>query len=116
MGPGRHAVGPARANGEPRFKTRAEFLELIEAIVKQDVVDMTLTSVSNLEKLVKRNVFAGTGVKPVIRANDTTDVWRHRGAMYHLEPSRPFRTASLRHRRAHRSRALFDHFHQRHRR
>ncbi len=56
-----------------------------------------LTSVSNLEKLVKRNVFAGAGVKPVIRANDTSDVWRHRGATFHHEPSRPFRSASLKH-------------------
>ena len=95
MGPGLHAVGSAY--GEPRFKTRAEFLDSIEAIVKQDVVDIMLTSVSNLESLVKRNVFAGTGVKPVIRANDTTDVWRHRGASFHNQPSRPFRTASLRH-------------------
>ena len=93
MGPGLHAVGPA--SGEARFKTRAEFLDSIEAIVKQDVVDIMLTSVSNLESLVKRNVFAGTGVKPVIRANDTTDVWRHRGGGYHHAPSRPFRTASL---------------------
>ena len=54
-----------------------------------------LTSVSNLEKLVKRNAFAGSGVKPAIRANDTTDIWRHRGASHHLAPSRPFRTASL---------------------
>jgi hypothetical protein len=56
-----------------------------------------LTSVSNLEKLVKRKVFAETGVKPVIRANDTTDIWRHRGASFHHQPSRPFRTASLSH-------------------
>ena len=68
MGPGLHAVGPATKNGEQRFKTRAEFLDSIEEIVKQDVVDIMLTSVSNLEKLVKRNVFAGSGVKPVIRA------------------------------------------------
>ncbi len=95
MGPGLHAVGPA--SGEARFKTRAQFLDSIEAIVKQDVVDIMLTSVSNLESLVKRNVFAGTGVKPVIRANDTTDVWRHRGASFHNHPSRPFRTASLHH-------------------
>ena len=66
MGPGLHAVGPA-AGGQgatPRFRTRAEFLDSIEAVVKQDVVDIMLTSVSNLEKLVKRKVFAGTGVKP----------------------------------------------------
>ena len=97
MGPGLHAVGPARANDEARFKTRAEFLDSIEAIVKQDVVDIMLTSVSNLEKLVKRNVFAGAGVKPAIRANDTTDIWRHRGGAHHLKPSRPFRSASLKH-------------------
>ncbi len=97
MGPGLHAVGPARANGEARFKTRAEFLDSIEAIVKQDIVDIMLTSVSNLEKLVKRNVVAGAGVKPVVRANDTSDVWRHRGATFHHEPSRPFRSASLKH-------------------
>src|ERR1700727_2321372 len=99
MGPGLHAVGPAPMAGgaAPRFRTRAEFLDSIEAVVKQDVVDIMLTSVSNLEQLVKRNVFAGTGVKPVIRANDTTDVWRHRGASFHNQPSRPFRTPSLSH-------------------
>lgn len=48
MGPGLHAVGPARANGEARFKTRAEFLNSIEAIVKQDIVDIMLTSVSKI--------------------------------------------------------------------
>src|ERR1700722_1080829 len=78
MGPGLHAHGPAPTvdGAPPRFRTRAEFLDSIEAVVKQDVVDIMLTSVSNLESLGKRNVFAGTGVKPVIRANDTTDVWR----------------------------------------
>ncbi len=48
MGPGLYAVGAAY--GEPRFKTRAEFLDSIEAIVKQDVVDIMLTSVSNSGK------------------------------------------------------------------
>jgi len=97
MGPGLHAVGPARAThgATSRLSTRAEFLDSIEAIVRQDVVDIMLTSASNLEKLVKRNAFAGTGVKPAFRANDTTDIWRHRGGTYHLKPSRPFRTASL---------------------
>jgi hypothetical protein len=101
MGPGLHAVGPARtaAGAAARFATRAEFLDSIAAIVKQDVVDIMLTSVSNLEKLVERQTFAGTGVKPVIRANDTTDVWRHRGGTFHHAPSRPFRSASLRHAR-----------------
>ena len=69
----------------------------IEAIIRQDIVDIMLTSVSNLERLVRRNAFAGSNVKPVIRANDTTDIWRHRGAAHALSPSRPFRTASLAH-------------------
>ena len=97
MGPGLYAVGPAReADGTTRrLRTRAEFLDSIAAIVSQDIVDVMLTSASNLEQLAKRKAFAGTGVKPAIRANDTTDVWRHRGATYHDKPSRPFRTASL---------------------
>src|SRR5208282_6394377 len=81
MGPGLHAVGPARPKdgSASRFNTREEFLDSIEAILRQDIVDIMLTSVSNLEKLAKRNAFAGTGVKPAIRANDTTDITRRRG-------------------------------------
>jgi hypothetical protein len=97
MGPGLHAVGPARQpdGSTPRLRTREEFLKSIEAVISQDVADIMLTSVSNLEMLVARKAFAASKVKPAIRANDTTDVWRHRGATYHHEPSRPFRTASL---------------------
>jgi len=99
MGPGLHAVGPARQQdgSARRLRTREEFLESIEAIIRQNLVDIMLTSVSSLEKLAKRNAFAGSNVKPAIRANDTTDIWRHRGAAYHNAPSRPFRTASLAH-------------------
>ncbi len=98
MGPGLHAVGPKReADGtSQRLRTRAEFLDSIAAVVRQDIVDIMLTSVSNLERLRERNAFEGSGVKAAIRANDTTDIWVHRGANYHAEPSRPFRTASLR--------------------
>ena len=99
MGPGLHAVGHVRQKdgSAPRLRTLEEFLELIEAIVRQNVVDIMLTSVSNLERLAKRNAFAGSNVKPAIRANDTTDIWRHRGARHHLKASRPFRSASLAH-------------------
>ena len=99
MGPGLHAVGSARQpdGAAARLRTREEFLESIEAIVRQNIVDIMLTSVSNLERLAKRNAFAGSNVKPAIRANDTTDIWRNRGATYHKAPSRPFRTASLAH-------------------
>ena len=99
MGPGLHAVGPVRmADGTtPRLRTRTEFLSQCTDIVRQDIVDIMLASTSNIEALVEGDVFMGTGVKPAIRANDATDVWRHRGAKHHETPSRGFRTASLKH-------------------
>jgi len=97
MGPGLHSVGPARERDgtSKRLRTRAEFIDSIVAVVKQDIVDVMLTSASNLERLVQRDAFAGTGVKPAIRANDTTDIWVHRGSNHPKSPSRPFRTSSL---------------------
>ena len=99
MGPSLAGCGPKREKdgSSTRFVTRAEFLENIAAIVKQDIVDIMLTSVSNLEALVEKGVFAGSTVKPAIRANDTTDIWVGRGGTYSKKPSRPFRTASLAH-------------------
>jgi hypothetical protein len=97
MGPSLAAAGPKlNPDGSwTRYRTREEFLGEVEAIVKQDIVDVMLTSVSNLEKLVKRGVFTDSRVKPVIRANDATDIWVVRGGGYAKTPSRPFRTASL---------------------
>jgi hypothetical protein len=79
-----------------RPRTRAEFLDQIEEIIRQDVVDVMLVSASNLELLQERGAFVGSQVKPAIRANDTTDCWggvRH--GTYPKFPSRPFRTANL---------------------
>jgi DhnA family fructose-bisphosphate aldolase class Ia len=97
MGPGMHAVGPLRlADGTtPRLKTRAEFLDSVEEVIKQDVVDIMLTSLSNLQQLNHRGAVEGSKITFAIRANDTTDIWRHRGATYHNQASRPFRTASI---------------------
>src|SRR3569833_1879625 len=97
LGPGLHAVGPVRkADGTtPRLRTRAEFLAQCAEIVSQDIVDILLASASNFESLVESGAFKGTGVKPAIRANDATDIWRHRGAKHHEAPSCGFRTASL---------------------
>lgn len=52
MGGGVHSPGPHRdAKGQPTgtFKTRADYLDQIRAIVRQDIVDLMLLSVSNLE-------------------------------------------------------------------
>jgi hypothetical protein len=97
MGPSMSWTGPKR---EPdgtwtRHRSRDEFLDQIRAIVRQDIVDIMLMSASNTERLCAEGLFADSAVKPAIRANDTTDIWRMRGAKYHEEPSRPFRSASL---------------------
>ncbi len=91
-------TGPVRdADGKfVRFRTRAEFLEVIAEIVRQDVLDIMLVSASNLELLTEAGVFKGSAVKPAFRANDTTDIWGARPNGYgKLGPSRPFRTPVL---------------------
>ncbi|MDQ0321727.1 hypothetical protein QO002_003865 [Pararhizobium capsulatum DSM 1112] len=97
MGPSMTSCGPKRQKDGSwsRHYTRPEFLENIRAVVEQDIVDIMLTSASNMEALTDMGVFRGSAVKPAIRANDTTDVWVCRGATYAKQPSRAFRSASL---------------------
>jgi len=97
MGPSMTWTGPLRAKDGSwtRNRTRAEWLDQIQAVVEQDIVDIMLTSASNLEQLHERGVFTNSAVKPAIRANDATDIWVMRGATYVKQPSRAFRTASL---------------------
>lgn len=97
MGPSLWSSGPNRAPDGTwtRYRTRAEFLDQIRAIVRQDHVDVMLASASNLEILVKEGLFRDSAVVPAIRANDTTDIWQVRGGRYAQRPSHPFRTASL---------------------
>jgi len=97
MGPSIWSCGPHRAadGSWSRYRTRAEFLDQIKAIVAQDIVDIMLVSASNLELLTEDGTFANSHVKPAIRANDTSDIWVVRGGTYNRQPSRPFRSASL---------------------
>jgi hypothetical protein len=97
MGFGVAGAGPHReADGRStRYRTREEFLDQIRGVVRQEVVDLMLLSASNLERLVEEGLFADSLVKPAVRVNDTTDIWRLRGSRYHQSPSRPFRSASL---------------------
>lgn len=94
MGGGVPAMGPKAGGG---FRSRAEFLALVKALVEQDVVDLMLTSVSNLELLVRGGVFEGSRVGTAVRANDTTDIWGVRHGTYAATPSLPFRTATVPH-------------------
>ena len=98
-------MGSGVTTGGPRYdaegqvigwKTRRDYLDQITAVVRQDIVDIMLTSVSNMEMLHEEGVYKDSAVKPAIRANDATDCWGGiRGATYPSYPSRPFRTAVL---------------------
>ena len=80
----------------------------VTAVVEQDIVDIMLLSASNLEVLVRAGVFDGSLVKPAIRANDSTDVWGCRGAVYPQERSRAYRTASISVNRRHTDLGLYS--------
>ena len=100
MGSGITTGGPLYdADGQRiGWKSRRDYLDQIKAVLAQDVVDIMLTSASNLEILQQEGAYAGSRVKPAIRANDATDCWGGvRGGGYAAELSRPFRTASLAH-------------------
>lgn len=101
MGFGLAHSGPEYdSNGQPtgRLKSRAEFLQQVRAIVKQDLVDLMLLSVSNLQKLAdEEHIFDHSAMGTAIRANDTSDVWVLRHASYRESVSRPFSSADLKH-------------------
>lgn len=83
---------------EARFRTLAEFRELIRQNVKQGLLDIMLMSASTSELLtIKENLFENSHVTPAARANDATDVWAVMGGTYVKEPSRPFRSATIDH-------------------
>ncbi|HEX3984516.1 MAG TPA: hypothetical protein VHX12_12545, partial [Acidisoma sp.] len=78
------------------WKTRRDYLDQITAVVRQDIVDIMLTSVSNFERLQHEGLYDTSAVKPAIRANDATDCWGGtRGSGYAKEKSRPYRTANI---------------------
>jgi hypothetical protein len=93
--PGR---SPESYPGEARFRSLAEFRDLIAQIIEQRLVDIMLMSASTSEVMtIHRRLFDNSPVTPAARANDTTDIHIIRGAKYPTEPSRPFRTATLDH-------------------
>src|SRR5262245_37685270 len=93
--PGR---SPESYPGEVRYRTLAEFRDIIEQIVGQKLVDIMLMSASTSEVLaIHKRIFDQSPVTPAARANDTTDIHIIRGAKYPTSPSRPFRTATLDH-------------------
>jgi hypothetical protein len=93
--PGR---SPEAHGGELRYRTLAEFRDVIVQIVEQKLVDVMLMSASTSEVLtIHRRLFDNSPVTPAARANDTTDIHIIRGSKYPQSPSLPFRTATLDH-------------------
>ena len=93
------APGIVRRNhSEPRNRTLAEFQTQIRQIVEHGVVDIMLMSAKTSDLLAtQERLFENSPVTPAARANDTSDIHLPRGGRFHMEPSRPFRTASIDH-------------------
>src|SRR5204862_1949760 len=81
-----------------RYRSLAEFRDIIEQIVEQKQVDIMLMSASTSEALtIHKQIFDNSPVTPAARANDTTDIHIVRGSKYPAQPSLPFCTATLDH-------------------
>ncbi len=97
-GPRYHGDRPPGAQFPRPFRTLPEYLDLIRAVIEQDIVDIMLLSVSNLEQLaMQEKRFQRSAMTPAARANDTSDVWVVRGGTYLETPSLPFCSATLDH-------------------
>jgi hypothetical protein len=93
--PGR---SPEAHSGELRYRSLAEFRDVIVQIVEQKLVDVMLMAASTSEVLtIHKRLFDQSPVTPACRANDTTDIHIIRGSKYPRQPSLPFRTATLDH-------------------
>src|SRR5439155_10256710 len=75
--PGR---SPEAHPGEIKYRSLAEFRDIIVRIVEQKMVDIMLMSASTSEVLtIHRRLFDQSPVTPAARANDTTDIHVIRG-------------------------------------
>lgn len=88
-------AGPVtgETDGPVRYQTRADYLAAMRALAAQGELDIVLTSASNGQRLAAEGALGEETL--AVRANDTTDVWNHRGGSYASAPSRPFRSADL---------------------
>jgi len=90
---------PECQTNEGRFRTLAEYRQIMRDIVQQGLVDIMLMSASSSEVLtIQERLFDNSHITPAIRANDTTDIWLASGSgRYSSQPSMPFRTATIDH-------------------
>jgi len=83
---------------EGKFRTLAEYRDIIRQVIKQGLVEIVLMSASTNEILtIEERLFDNSPVTPAARANDTTDIHCITGARYTQQPALPFRTATIDH-------------------
>jgi len=94
--PGR---SPEYHGHEARFRTLAEYRQLMREIVLAGDVDIMLMSASSSEILtIQERLFDQSPVTPAVRANDASDIWLAAGSgRYATQPSRPFRSTTIDH-------------------
>lgn len=79
-----------------RLRTRPEFLDQVRELIRQDVLDIMLSSTATIEQLTDEGVFDETRVLSAFRGNEATDAWVGiRGGRYRDFPPRPYRGAAL---------------------
>lgn len=86
------APGPQRdATGRTgRWRSRADYLDSMRAMVNERHVDIMLTSASSMQTLAAEQLFDESPVTPALRLNDATDIWNPRGSGYSGLKPRPF--------------------------
>jgi hypothetical protein len=87
------ATGVDPATGRPR--SLADYRDQMREVARQGLVDIMLMSASTNDVLTREGLFAGSGVTPAVRANDSTDIHVLVGAPYPKQPSRPLRTPRI---------------------
>lgn len=98
FGVGAPGLSPEMHAGQTRFRSLAEYRDIIRQIVADELVDIMLMSASTSEQLtLKERLFDNSPVTPAVRANDAFDVHVVRGGRYVEQTPRPFRTATLDH-------------------
>jgi hypothetical protein len=89
---------PEHYASEGRFRSLAEFRQLIRDNVEQGLLDIMLMSASSNEQLtINERIFDNSAMTPAARANDTSDIHAVTGGVYATEPSQPFRSATIDH-------------------
>ncbi len=78
------------------MRTRPEFHQQIRALIKQDILDIMLSSTSTIEQLAAEGLFDGSRVLAAFRGNEATDAWVGiRGGRYREYAPIPYRGAAL---------------------